>query len=194
MSRAETRLTMSLEEYLAWEPLQSEKHEYWKGHVYSQAGGSRWHSLVGANLLGEVRAVLKGHPCEAHGSDMRIHVRATGYQAYPDLSVVCPPVGADSEQSISNPVLIAEVLSPSTEDFDRGTKFGHYRTIDSLKEYLVVWQDLAKIEQHTRTSEGYWLLREITGIDQSIVLESLNSTSIRLADIYDKVELIAAGR
>jgi Uma2 family endonuclease len=189
MSRAKSQMKMSMEGYIAWEPLQTEKHEYWDGHVYSHAGGSRKHSLVGANLLGEVRARLKGHPCEAHGSDMRIHVRATGYQAYPDLSVVCPPVEGDSDDVISNPVLIAEVLSPSTEEFDRGTKFGHYRTIESLREYLVLWQDCAKLELHTRTPEGYWLLREVNGIDQSFSLESLGGAEIALADIYDKVEL-----
>jgi Uma2 family endonuclease len=189
MSRASSPFKMSLAEYMQWEPLQTEKHEYWDGHVYSQAGGSRKHSLVGTNLLGEVRARLKGHPCEAHGSDLRIDIRATGYQAYPDLSVVCPPVEGDSVHVISNPVLIAEVLSPSTEDFDRGTKFGHYRTIASLQEYLVLWQDIAKLELHAKTPEGYWLLREISGIDQSVSLASLGGAKIALADIYDKIEL-----
>lgn len=191
MSNAEIRLTMSMEEYLAWEPLQTEKHEFWDGQVYSQARGSRKHSLVAANLLGEIRALLKGYPCEAHGSDMRVNIRATGYQAYPDVSVVCPPVEGDSDQAITNPILIAEVLSPSTEDFDRGTKFGHYRTIPSLKEYLVLWQDAAQIEQHSKTPEGFWLLREIIGIDQSMVLDSLGRAHVKLSDIYDKVELSA---
>lgn len=189
MSSARSQLKMSMAEYIEWEPLQTEKHEYWHDHVYSQTGGSRRHSLVGANLVRLVGNLLVGHPCEAHGSDMRVHIRATGYHAYPDLSVVCPPVEGDSNQVISNPVFIAEVLSPSTEDFDRGTKFGHYRTIESLREYLVLWQDTAKLELHTRTPEGYWLLREVSGIDQSFTLESLGAAKILLSDIYDKVEL-----
>jgi Uma2 family endonuclease len=191
MSSSKQREIMSLTEYRHWELQQKERHEYWQGNVYSQAGGSRKHSLIAANLLGEVRSLLKGKPCEAHGSDMRVYIRDTGYQAYPDVSVVCPPVEADSDHEISNPVLVAEVLSPSTEDFDRGTKFGHYRTMDSLQEYLVLWQDQAKMEQHTRTPEGFWLLREIVGISQSISLESLGGAKIQLADIYDKVELIS---
>jgi Uma2 family endonuclease len=182
---------MSLTEYRQWELQQKERHEYWQGNVYSQAGGTRKHSLIAANLLGEVSTLLRGKPCEAHGSDMRVYVRDTGYQAYPDVSVVCPPVEADSDHEISNPILVAEVFSPSTEDFDRGTKFGHYRTMDSLQEYLVLWQDQAKIEQHTRTAEGFWLLREFEGIERAIVLYSLGSASIQLADIYDKVELIS---
>ena len=107
------------------------------------------------------------------------------------MSVVCPPVEADSDHEISNPVSVAEVLSPSTEDFDRGTKFGHYRTMDSLQEYLGLWQDQAKIEQHTRTVEGYWLLREIKGIDKSVFLRSLEGAEIRLTDIYDKVDFLS---
>jgi Uma2 family endonuclease len=182
---------MTLAEYLEWEPLQTEKHEFFGGQVFSQAGGTRRHSLVGSNLLRSVGNLLVGHPCQAHGSDMRVHVEATGYQAYPDVSVVCPPVEGDSEHVISNPILLAEVLSPSTEDFDRGTKFGHYRTIPSLREYLVVWQDCARIEQHTKTKEGFWLLREIIGPEQSIRLESLNDASVKLSDIYDKVEFPA---
>jgi Uma2 family endonuclease len=90
-----------------------------------------------------------------------------------------------------SPILLAEVLSPSTEDFDRGTKFGHYRTIPSLKEYLVIWQDCARIEQHTKTKEGFWLLREIIGTDQSICLESLDGARVKLSDVYDKVAFTA---
>jgi Uma2 family endonuclease len=191
MSSAEKRSPMTLAEYLEWEPLQTEKHEFWEGQVFSQAGGTRRHSLIGSNFLGEIRSRLKGHPCQAHGSDMRVHVEATGYQAYPDVSVVCPPVEGNSEHVISNPILVAEVLSPSTEDFDRGTKFGHYRTIPSLREYLVIWQDCARIEQHTKTKEGFWLLREVIGIEQSIRLESLDGASLKLSDIYDKVEFPA---
>lgn len=191
MNSSEQRKTMSLTEYRQWELQQKERHEYWQGSVYSQAGGTRKHSLIAANFLGEVSTLLRGKPCEAHGSNMRVHIRDTGYQAYPDVSVVCPPVEADSDHEISNPIFVAEVLSPSTEDFDRGTKFGHYRTMDSLQEYLVLWQDQAKIEQHTRTAEGFWLLREFEGIERAIVLYSLGSASIQLADIYDKVELIS---
>jgi Uma2 family endonuclease len=192
MSTAEKQTTMTLAEYIAWEPLQAEKHEYWNGQVYSQAGGTRHHSLVAANLIGEVRAILKGHPSQAHGSDMRVHILATGYQAYPDLSVVCPPIEGDSDQVISNPILLAEVLSTSTEDFDRGTKFAHYRTIPKLKEYLVVWQDRPRIEQHTKTPDACWLMREIVGIESSISLQSLDGARVKLADIYDKVDFPVA--
>ena len=187
MSTAEKRMTMSPAEYFEWEPQQTEKHEYWNGQVFSQSGGSRRHSLIVTNLVGVIGNLLKGHPCQAHGSDMRVHMNATGYQAYPDLSVVCPPIEGDSDQVISNPILLAEVLSPSTEDFDRGTKFSHYRTLSSLKEYLVIWQDSPRVEQHTKTAEGFWLLKEFSGIEQSIGLESLDGARVNLCDVYDKV-------
>ncbi len=124
---------MTIPEYLVWEREQTERHEYFNGEVFLQSGGTRRHSLIGANLLGEIRQGLKGQDCEAHGSDMRVHVEATGYHAYPDASVVCPPVEGNSDDVISNPVLLVEVLSPSTADFDRGGKFGHYRKIPACE-------------------------------------------------------------
>jgi Uma2 family endonuclease len=188
MSPAEKRdLRMTPSEYALWEQAQPERHEYYRGEVFSQAGGSRNHSLIGTNAASTIGQLLKGHRCQAHGSDMRIHIEATGYQAYPDVSVVCPPVEGDSEYVISNPVLVIEVLSPVTTDFDRGTKFGHYRQIPSLKEYLVFWQDAVRVEQHTRTPEGLWLLRELEGLDAILHLASLDKP-LALRDVYDKVD------
>ena len=183
-------LKMTAAEYALWEREQTEKHEYHAGEVFSQAGGTRRHSLIGSNVLSEIRQSLKDRDCQAHGSDMRIHVEATGYQAYPDVSVACPPIEGFSDDVISNPVLLVEVLSPSTADFDRGGKFGHYRQIPSLKEYLVFWQDEVRVEQHTRTSEGLWLLREVVGIDAVLQLASLE-IPLSLKDAYDKVDLQA---
>ena len=178
---------MTPQQYAAWEREQPVRHEYFAGEVFAQAGGTRRHSLIAANVLGELRQLLKGRDCESHGSDMRVHIQATGYQAYPDVSVVCPPVEGESEEVISNPVLLVEVLSPSTADFDRGSKFGHYRQIPSLQEYLVFWQDEPHVEQHTRRADGLWVLRELVGINQTLQLTSLGHP-LRLRDVYDKVE------
>ena len=180
-------LWMTSEEYATWERQQTERHEFYAGEVSSQAGGTRRHSLIGTNAARAIGDRLKGRDCVVHGSDLRVHIRATGYQAYPDVSVVCPPVEGDSDELISNPVLIVEVLSPTTADFDRGGKFGHYRQIPSLKEYLVFWQDEARVEQHTRTPDGLWLLREVVGIDQTLQLASLGQP-LALSEVSDKVE------
>ena len=180
-------LEMSAADYLVWERTQTERHEYFAGEVFSQAGGTRKHSLIGSNVLGEIQHVLKGRDCQAHGSDMKIHVEATGYFAYPDVSVVCPPIQGDSDDVIANPILIVEVLSPSTADFDRGTKFDHYRQIPSLQEYLIFSQDEPHVEQRTRTDEGSWLLRMFTGIDQLLTIASLKTT-LALRDAHQKVD------
>ncbi len=178
---------MTLAQYEEWEKQQTVRHEFYQGEVFSQAGGTRRHSQIGLNAAGAIRALLRDRDCIAHGSDMRISIEATGYQAYPDVSVVCPPIEGSSDDVISNPVLIVEVLSPSTADFDRGGKFGHYRQIPSLKEYLVFWQDEPRVEQHTRTAEGNWLLRELAGLDAVLFLYSLEA-KLPLREVYDKVD------
>jgi len=190
MSSAEKLdLKMSPSAYTLWEQEQTERHEYYNGEVFAQAGGTRGHSLIATNAARAIGNLLVGRDCFVHGSDMRILIQATGYQVYPDVSVVCPPVEGDSDNVISNPILIVEVLSPSTADFDRGGKFGHYRQIPSLKEYLVFWQDEARVEQHTSTPDGLWLLREVVGLDKVLQLASLNRP-LALSDVYDKVQFL----
>ncbi len=178
---------MTAAEYLVWERQQTERHEFYDGEVFSQADGMRRHSLIGTNSAGAIRNLLANHDCQAHGSDMRIHIEATGYYAYPDVSVVCPPAKGDNDDVISNPVLVVEVLSPSTEDFDRGTKFGHYRQIPSLTDYLVISQDKPRVEHHWLTDEGLWLLRDVEGLDETLQLASIDR-ELALGEIYAKVE------
>jgi Uma2 family endonuclease len=188
MSTAHANQKMSAAEYLDWDRQQTVRHEFFDGEVVSQAGGTRTHSLIGTNTSRAIGNLLDDHECEAHGSDMRIHIEATGYYAYPDVSVVCPPVEGEADDVISNPVLVVEVLSPSTEDFDRGTKFGHYRQIPSLRDYLVISQDKARIEHHSRTEDGLWLLRDVEGLDETLHLTSLDR-DLSISEVYAKVEL-----
>ena len=179
---------MSIDAYLSWERSQLGRHEFHRGVAIPRTGGTRQHSLISANLVREFGLLLKGRECQAHGSDMRIHIEASEYFAYPDASVVCPPILGRYPDVISNPVLLAEVLSPSTGDFDRGGKFGHYRRIPSLREYLVFWQDSPRVEHHTRGEGGLWILRECEGRDAVLQLTSLGAT-LALADVYDKVHV-----
>jgi len=177
---------MTAAEYLEWERQQTERHEFVNGEVFLQAGGTRRHSLIASNVIRALGNYVDAGECQVHGSDLRVNVKTTGMYAYPDVSVVCPPIEGESDDVISNPVLLAEILSPSTADYDRGGKFGHYRQIPSLREYLVIWQSEARVEQHQRTAEGHWLLHDVVGIDATLELKSLN-LQLPLAEVYDKV-------
>lgn len=179
-------IKMTAAEYLEWERAQTERHEFLNGDVFLMAGGTRRHSLIAENVKAELRSLLRSNDCEVHGSDMRVLVKATGLYTYPDGLVACPPFENEPADVLTNPVLLIEVLSPSTEDYDRGRNFAHYRQIPSLREYLVVSQDEAKIEQHQRTENNLWLLREVTGIDQTLHLASLN-LDLAFSEVYAKV-------
>lgn len=150
--KSESRMTAA--QYLEWERQQEGKHEFLDGEVFAMAGGTRNRSLISSNTVRALGNALADGECQAHGSDMRIHVERTSLYAYPDASVVCPPIEGESDDVISNLVLIVEVLSPSTEDYDRGTKFAHYRQIASLTDYIVIAQDEARVEHHSRTDDG----------------------------------------
>jgi Uma2 family endonuclease len=187
MSTAKSNPKMTAAEYLDWERQQVERHEFYDGEVFSQSGGTRRHSHIGANSIRSIGNLLEGHDCVVHGSGMRIHIEATGTYVYPDVSVVCPPIEGEGDDVISNPVLVVEVLSPSTEDFDRGTKFGYYRQIPTLKDYLVISQDRARVEHHFRNDGELWSLRDVEGLDETLKLASIQM-DLTLAEIYAKVE------
>jgi len=177
------------EEYLAAERQATQKHEYYGGEVFAMSGASFAHVAIVANLTGHLFAGLQGGPCRAFSSDLRVKVSRTGLYTYPDVVVVCGPPQFDDEHddTLLNPRLIAEVLSPSTETYDRGKKFAHYRTLDSLKEYLLIAQDQARVEQYIRQSSGDWLLHEATQMEDTIRLPSVES-EFTLSDVYDKIQ------
>jgi Uma2 family endonuclease len=180
-------------EYLALERSSREKSEYVNGRVYAMAGASRVHNLVVTNLVRELGTQLRGRPCEVYASDMRVKVQRTGMYTYPDVVALCEqPRLEDAElDTLLNPSVIVEVLSPSTESYDRGEKFAHYRRLDSLQEYVLVAQGTPRIE-HFRREGDHWVLTEISGPGGELRLQSLGCM-LRLADIYDRVEFPADG-
>lgn len=180
--------TYSFAEYLEIERKAEYRSELVNGYIYAMAGASRMHNLVAGNTFGELRQQLKGRPCEAYTSDMRVKVEATGRVAYPDVVVMCgKPVFADAvKDTLLNPLVIVEVLSPSTEADDRGEKFAHYRRIESLQEYVLIAQDRIRVEHFLRQGEQ-WLLTEVADLDSKLELPSLACT-VPLRDIYDKVD------
>jgi Uma2 family endonuclease len=187
MGEAASRVKMTPDEYLAFERASDVKHEYLDGEIFAKSGGTYEHSLLGSNLTRELGIALLDRPCDVHGSDMKIRVLATNRFFYSDASVVCgaPMFADDGRDSVLNPKVIVEVLSDSTERYDRGEKFAHYRRIDALKEYVLVSQTEPLVEQFSRQPDGIWLYRTL-GPGDSLVLASLDC-SILIDRVYLEV-------
>lgn len=161
MAEALTRTRLTIAQYLALErsaPL--ERHEYCDGEVFAMSGGSLRHSLLAANAGAELRQALRGSSCLVLNSDIRVKIQASGRYTYADVTVVCgaPELEDDFRDTLLNPVVLIEVLSPATESYDRGEKFAQYRTIPSLKEYVLVSQKEVLVEHFRRQADGTWLL------------------------------------
>jgi Uma2 family endonuclease len=186
------KVRFSIQEYLSLERSAAAKSEFFAGEIFAMTGASRGHNLVVANLVRELTLGLKGRPCETYPSDMRVMVNATGLYTYPDLTVVCGPPQFDDEHkdTLLNPTLIIEVLSTSTEAYDRGRKFAHYRKIKSLVEYLLVSQDKPHVDRYVRQPDNQWLLAEWDGLQSQVHLTSIDCR-VEMAEIYDKVDLTA---
>jgi Uma2 family endonuclease len=176
-------------EYLERERQALTKSEYYQGEIFAMAGASRQHSLIQTNLIMELGNRLRDRPCEVHGSDMRVKITPTGLYTYPDASVVCgkPRFEDRLGDTLLNPVVVLEVLSESTESYDRGTKARHYRRIESLQELVLISQSAAEVERHCRQPDGNWLLTEILGLDATLTLASI-SVAIPLAEVYRGIE------
>jgi Uma2 family endonuclease len=180
--------TWTVEEYLAFERSDPQRHEYLSGKIYAMAGASANHNLIAGNVFASLHAQLRKHPCTAYPSDMRLKVSRSGLYTYPDISVLCgdPQFEDNRHDTLLNPTVIIEVLSPSTEMYDRGKKFQHYRSLASLQEYLLIAQDSCRVEHYRRQASDQWLLSDVSGADASISLVSIECTLL-VADLYEKV-------
>jgi len=180
---------LSAEEYLALDRAAEFRSELLDGEMVAMSGGSMRHAKLGANVLGELHMALRGRECQAYSSDFRVRVSATTY-TYPDATVVCgQPILADERQDILlNPTVIFEILSPSTERYDRGLKLQHYRRIESLRDYILVDQNQMRIEQYTRGDANTWTLRDYAGANATLTIESIG-VSLALDRLYDRVEI-----
>jgi Uma2 family endonuclease len=176
-------------EYLAFERRSTDRHEFFKGEIFAMSGGSRYHSRITANLARELGNALADSPCAVNSGDLRIAC-PTGLFTYPDLSVDCgePKLLDGVKDTLLNPVLIVEVFSPSTERYDRTIKFDHYRTIPSLREYVLVSQDSPRVEHYARQQDAdHWLLTTIND-PQGVVPFPALDCAIPMAEIFAKVE------
>jgi Uma2 family endonuclease len=181
---------LSEEVYLARERSSPVKHEYFRGRIFAMTGAKEPHNLIAGNTLASLHMQLRRKPCRVYPSDMRVKVLQTGLNTYPDISVVCgqPQFTDDVRDTLVNPTVIVEVLSSSTERYDRGMKFQNYRTIDTLSDYILISQTAHRIEHYVRQNQGLWLLQEFTLLDETVILRSIDCTLL-LEDIYEKVEL-----
>ena len=178
------------EDYLAIERSADFKSEYFDGEIFAMTGASAAHNIIVINAVRELSLQLKKRPCKLYASDMRVKVDPTGLYTYPDLVVVCGKARLEDAHldTLLNPTLIVEVLSDSTEAYDRGRKFEHYRKLESLAEYVLISQHWPHVESYRRQADHHWLLTESSGLDGVLRLESIDC-ELALAEIYDKVEL-----
>jgi len=177
------------EEYLAAERLSETRSEYLDGGVFPMPGATLNHVQLVSNVAFELGLQLRTRPCRVLMSDLKVRTPDSRKFFYPDVVVVCaePQFHDDRKDVILNPDLVVEVLSPSTEAFDRGAKFRAYQTIESLKEYLLVSQGKPLIEQYIRKDDGEWRYRAAEGLESALTLPSIGCT-LNLGAVYDKVD------
>jgi Uma2 family endonuclease len=181
-----SRPRFTFEAYLELEEGADVKHEFLGGHAWAMAGGSPEHARIAVNVAALLAGVLRGRPCAVFSSDLRVRVRATGLATYPDVTVVCGALEADPEDrrghTVTNPLVLVEVLSASTEDYDRGEKLGHYKLIDSLNEVMLIAHDRREVELVRREPDGSWS-RRIARDGEAVLLSALGC-ELPVAEIY----------
>ncbi|HEX9668230.1 MAG TPA: Uma2 family endonuclease [Thermoanaerobaculia bacterium] len=185
---AEPHPRMSVAEYLAFERRQVEtKNEFLDGELLAMTGASRKHVLLVGNMLTALNPQLRDRGCEVYTNDMRVRIPATNSYLYPDVAIACDPRFEDAEvDTLLNPKVIVEVRSPSTEAYDRGIKFAHYRTLESLTEILLIAQDRVHVEHFARQASDRWLLVEIDDLGRVLDLPSVGAR-LPLREVYDRV-------
>ena len=176
---------LTVAEYLAIERRAEFKSEFYDGEMFAMAGASRGHNIVNENLSVRIGARLVGGPCRTFSRDQRVRIERTGLYCYPDLVIVCgEPVYAEEDaDTLVNPRVVFEVLSPSTERYDRTMKFRHYQLLPSVQEYVLVAQDEPLCERYVRRPDGVWAYVQSIGLDATLELESV-PVAVPLADIY----------
>jgi Uma2 family endonuclease len=181
---------ISEEEYWILEAESNIKHEYFDGGIYAMSGGNNRHALLCTNVSALLGSQLCGKNCRAVNSEQRVKIEATGLQTYPDASVYCAPARFEGKHNevLLNPRVIIEVLSPSTEAYDRGNKFTHYKQIASMTDYLLIAQNRLQVDHFHRLENGDWLLHTATAPEETLTLHSIACT-LMLGDLYDGLEL-----
>ena len=177
--------TLSLEDFLSWEDGQSERHEFHRGEVFAMVGGRRTHGRVVLNLATQLNLQLRGSPCQVFAESMKIQI-AQDTILYPDLFVTCDKADLATEMIFRSPTLVIEVLSPSTQAYDRSQKFALYRRLDSLREYILVDPETQRIDGFRRGADGLWVLHDMSQ-DELMDCASVGC-KVALSDIFRGLE------
>ena len=182
------RRSFSFRDYLELEESSNTKHEYYQGEIYAMAGGSPEHAALAVAIASAMLTALRGGPCRVYSSDLRVRVTETGLATYPDVAVVCGELEVDKESpaTVTNPAIVVEVLSPSTEEYDRGEKLEHYQRIASLQACILLRTDRRSVELVERTRDG-WATRTLAPGDRLVV--SAIGLSLSVADVYEDAGL-----
>ncbi|MEP6952321.1 MAG: Uma2 family endonuclease [Ginsengibacter sp.] len=180
----------TIPEYLEMEREALEKHEYYKGAIFAMSGTSARHNIISINIIIALGIALKGKSCRPYGSDMRIHIPENSLFTYPDISIICGDVITlrEDEDTATQPIVIIEILSPSTKNYDRGQKFMLYRAIPTLKEYILIDSQSIHAEHFAINKEGLWQLKEYNKSGEKISIETLN-VQLLLEDVYERSKL-----
>jgi len=188
-AQPEETIQMTPEEYLEFERHSEIKHEYFDGEIFAMIGASVNHNRIGSNINRLLGNQLVNRPCDIFSNDMRVKIQRVKKYTYPDIAVVCGSLELEDQQfdTLLNPAVIIEILSKSTEAYDRGVKFQHYQLIPSLKEYILVTQHSCRIEKYVRGNNGRWLYSSHEGMNQTMTIESINC-ALPLSEIYSRVE------
>ncbi len=181
----------TIEEYLELEEAATEKHEYYKGEIFAMSGPKVPHNIIAGNTFIGLGIKLKGTSCRPFNSDQRIHIEENTLFTYPDISIICgePITLKDDDWNALNPIIIIEVLSPSTKNYDRGDKFKLYRDIYTLKEYILIDSESISVEAFHVNEHGNWELKEYKNIDEALHLKTIQ-ISLELKEIYEGTKLI----
>ena len=183
------KIRLTPAEYLVFERESELKHEFYRGEVFAMTGARRNHNRITTNISRRISEQFDDRPCENFSSDMRIKVSATGLYTYPDVVATCeePTFEDDEVDTLLNPQMIIEVLSDSTEKYDRGEKFTQYRNVSSLKDYVLVSQKHPQVTIFSRQPDETWVMRVVDSMQSSITIPSIDVT-LKMQDVYARVE------
>jgi len=184
------RNKFTVQEYLKMEKASDVKHEFYEGEIFAMSGAGARHNIISINIVGALLKELEGKPCRPYGSDMRIHIPENTLYTYPDISIICGDIisSDDDEDTATQPTVIIEILSPSTQRYDRGDKFKLYRAIPALREYILVDAESINVECFSLNDEFIWELREYKKLEDNVSIKSIDGV-ILLEDIYKDTKL-----